>query len=130
MQEQEKSIVERGFTLIELLVVIAILGILAAVAIFAVGGITGTAKKNACQTEVSEVQTALEAYNAQVPGYPAKTAAVGTDDSSAQTVTDLAVLAAATPNKFLAQPLTAASVSIVKGFKYQDNGGFGAGNCT
>ena len=66
----EKSLGAKGFTLIELLVVIIILGILAAVAIFAVGSINDRAKANACKTENGTVQTAAEAYNAQAGAYP------------------------------------------------------------
>ena len=69
-KHEDKSIVEQGFTLIELLVVVAILGILAAVAIFAVGNLTDNAKKNACATEASTVETAAEAFNAQAGRYP------------------------------------------------------------
>ena len=73
----EKSIAEKGFTLIELLVVIIILGILAAVAIFAVGGINDRAKTNACKTEVGTVETAVAAYSAQNDGsYPPSLAAM------------------------------------------------------
>ena len=60
----------RGFTLIELLVVIVILGILAAVVVFAVGGITNKGTKSACQIEVRTVNTALQAYFAQNTAYP------------------------------------------------------------
>jgi prepilin-type N-terminal cleavage/methylation domain-containing protein len=69
-KHEDKSLVEQGFTLIELLVVVAILGILAAVAIFAVGNLTDNAKKNACATEASTVETAAEAFNAQAGRYP------------------------------------------------------------
>jgi type II secretion system protein G len=55
---------QSGFTLIELLVVIAILGVLAGVVVFAVGGVTAGAKKNACKTEAKTIGTALEAFKA------------------------------------------------------------------
>jgi general secretion pathway protein G len=61
----QKSIGAKGFTLIELLVVIVILGILAAVVVFAVSGITDKGQKNACLTEARTVRTAQEAYYAQ-----------------------------------------------------------------
>ena len=66
----QKSLGAKGFTLIELLVVIVILGILAAVVVFAVNGITDKGKTNACKTEVRTVKTAVEAYNAQYGVYP------------------------------------------------------------
>jgi general secretion pathway protein G len=66
----EKGLGAKGFTLIELLVVIVILGILAAVVVFAVSGITDRGKKSACKTDVRTLRTAVEAYNAQEDGYP------------------------------------------------------------
>lgn len=61
-----KSNKDEGFTLIELLIVIVILGILAAVVVFSVSGIRDTASKNACLTEKKTVETAMEAYYAQM----------------------------------------------------------------
>jgi general secretion pathway protein G len=51
-----------GFTLVELLVVIVILGILAAVVVFAVGGIGDKGQTSACKADVSALSTAEEAY--------------------------------------------------------------------
>jgi prepilin-type N-terminal cleavage/methylation domain-containing protein len=55
----------RGFTLVELLVVVLILGVLAAVVVFSVGGITSRGRNASCVTEVREVRTAIEAFKAQ-----------------------------------------------------------------
>lgn len=67
---------DEGFTLIELLIVIVILGILAAVVVFAVGGITQNAEEQACNAEERTVQTAVEAFRADTGAYPTNTAAL------------------------------------------------------
>jgi prepilin-type N-terminal cleavage/methylation domain-containing protein len=69
---------EKGFTLIELLVVIVILGILAAVAVFAVGGVTDRGVKSACQADVKAIETAGEAYYAKNGSYAATIAVLKT----------------------------------------------------
>ncbi|TDO35709.1 general secretion pathway protein G [Kribbella sp. VKM Ac-2527] len=56
---------ESGFTLIELLIVIVILGVLSAVVVFAVGGITDRGEAAACKSEVSTVAVAQEAFFAK-----------------------------------------------------------------
>jgi prepilin-type N-terminal cleavage/methylation domain-containing protein len=57
-----------GFTLIELLMVIIILGILAAIVVFSVRGITDRGKESACETEIRTVETAYESAVAQGTG--------------------------------------------------------------
>ena len=56
---------EGGFTLIELLVVIIILGILAAVVVFAVGGVGDKGQSASCVIDARTLRTAEEAYAAQ-----------------------------------------------------------------
>jgi prepilin-type N-terminal cleavage/methylation domain-containing protein len=62
-----------GFTLIELLIVIVVLGILAAVVIFALGGITGKSALASCEADGATVSTALAAFNAQNPSFAGTT---------------------------------------------------------
>jgi prepilin-type N-terminal cleavage/methylation domain-containing protein len=70
---------ERGFTLVELLVVVAILGILAAVAVFALGGGTSKSNEAACKTDVKTVQAAVDLYTVDTGAAPANLAALKPD---------------------------------------------------
>lgn len=56
---------ERGFTLLELLIVIIVLGVLAAVVIFALGGVNASAAVSACKADSKEVRIAVAAYETQ-----------------------------------------------------------------
>ena len=69
LQERREDRVspEAGFTLIELLIVIVVLGILAAIVIFSLTGVSGQSQVAACNTDAKSVQTAVAAYDAQ-PG--------------------------------------------------------------
>ena len=58
---EKKRSGEGGFTLVELLVVIVILGILAAIVVFAVGGITDKGTTASCKADKSSLETAEEA---------------------------------------------------------------------
>jgi general secretion pathway protein G len=60
---------ERGFTLIELLIVIVILGVLAAIIVLAVGGVSDRGTKSACKTDLHQVVVAEEAFYAKNGSY-------------------------------------------------------------
>ena len=66
IQKRRAMTGQSGFTLIELLVVIAILGVLAAVVVFAVGGITDNSEQSACEIDERTIKTAIQAV--QRPG--------------------------------------------------------------
>jgi general secretion pathway protein G len=59
---------ERGFTLIEILIVVVVLGILAAVVIFALGGITSKTVVAACRADGSTVASAISVFNNENEG--------------------------------------------------------------
>ena len=57
-----------GFSLVELLVVIVILGIIAAVTVLAVRGVSDRGDESSCQEDTRRMRTATEAYFAQRGG--------------------------------------------------------------
>ena len=59
--------IEGGFTLIELLIVIVVLGILAAIVVFALGGVTGKSTAAACQSDAKTVGVGVAALMAENP---------------------------------------------------------------
>ena len=60
-----------GFTLIELLIVIVVIGILAGIAIFAIGAFRNDASGGACTADKRTLESAIEAYRGRTGSYPA-----------------------------------------------------------
>lgn len=58
---------ERGLTLVELLVVVVILGIIAAIAVVAIGGIIENSKKDAMVADARQMVSAAKLYTASNP---------------------------------------------------------------
>jgi prepilin-type N-terminal cleavage/methylation domain-containing protein len=61
---------ESGFTLIELLIVIVVLGILAAIVVFSLSGVSGESKAAACTSDGKSVEIAADAYQASNGSFP------------------------------------------------------------
>ncbi|WP_214883008.1 MULTISPECIES: prepilin-type N-terminal cleavage/methylation domain-containing protein [unclassified Exiguobacterium] len=59
---------ERGLTLVELLVVVVILGIIAAIAVVAIGGIIENSKKDAMVADAKQMVSAAKLHTASNPG--------------------------------------------------------------
>ena len=68
MQEHNER--EQGFTLIELLVAIVVVGILTAVAIVGIGGLTNKGSSSACSTSLDAARAAGAVYYANTGAYP------------------------------------------------------------
>jgi prepilin-type N-terminal cleavage/methylation domain-containing protein len=64
MNKDMKKRNEKGFTLIELLIAIVVVGILAAVAIVGIGGLTNTGNKSACTSSKDSAAAAAAAFYA------------------------------------------------------------------
>jgi general secretion pathway protein G len=54
-----------GFSLVELLIVIVVLGIIAAVTVFSVRGVTARGEESSCHEDLRLMHTAAESYFAQ-----------------------------------------------------------------
>lgn len=61
---------EKGFTLVELMVVIIILAVLTAIAVPSYMALRNRARVAAAQSEMQNIATALELYNADNDAYP------------------------------------------------------------
>ncbi len=71
MRRKDGEAPEYGFTLIELLIVIVVIGILAAIVVFSLTGVTGQSKAAACTSDGKTVEIAADAYQAKNGSYPA-----------------------------------------------------------
>lgn len=76
---------KKGFTLIELLVVIAIIGLLATIAVVALGNSRSRARDARRLADIKQIQTALQVYYHEQGGYP-PTGSIATSIASGTSV--------------------------------------------
>ncbi|WP_214807260.1 MULTISPECIES: prepilin-type N-terminal cleavage/methylation domain-containing protein [unclassified Exiguobacterium] len=71
---------ERGLTLIELLVVVVILGIIAAIAVVAIGGLIENSRKDAVVSDAKQLVAAAKLYTSSNPIQPGEKVKLGIND--------------------------------------------------
>ncbi len=71
---------ERGLTLIELLVVVVILGIIAAIAVVAIGGLIENSRKDAVVSDAKQLVAAAKLYTSANPMQPGEKIKLGIKD--------------------------------------------------
>ncbi len=74
---------ERGLTLIELLVVVVILGIIAAIAVVAIGGLIENSRKDAVVSDAKQLVAAAKLYTSSNPVQPGEVVKLGIKDNKA-----------------------------------------------
>jgi general secretion pathway protein G len=76
MERRKSGEAEYGFTLIELLIVIIVIGILAAIVVFSLTGVSGQSKTAACTSDAKSVEIAADAYQTKFNTYAPSVAAL------------------------------------------------------
>jgi len=85
---------ERGLTLIELLVVVVILGIIAAIAVVAIGGLIENSRKDAVVSDAKQLVAAAKLYTSSNPIQPGESVKLGIKDNNDDIVAKAAAGAA------------------------------------
>ncbi|MFH1411101.1 MAG: prepilin-type N-terminal cleavage/methylation domain-containing protein [Candidatus Omnitrophota bacterium] len=77
--KMQKLLGKKGFTLVEIMIVVAIIGLLAAIAIPNFVKARESAQKNACISNLKQIEGAMVLYNLDTGANPATLAALSPD---------------------------------------------------